>query len=142
MKKILALFFFLLFIPFAGAVEIQLESGRNADNKPEMNVGYVDVNALFEEHPLTARLKEEFMKEVDKRKQMEKDEHVKLVFFEGVLLSSATEVRQLRQDIENLKKNQNQPQILPQNQNQYLSSSLDYAVLVLLLLLQLSRLDD
>ena len=115
MKKILILLFFLALVPFAGAVEIQLDDVRKSDEKPEMNVGYVDVSALFEEHPMTARFKEDFMKEVDKRKQTEKDEHSKLDALESVLVSSTTEIKQLRQDIENIKKNQNQPQLLPQN---------------------------
>jgi Skp family chaperone for outer membrane proteins len=123
MKKILILLFFLVCVPFAGSVEIQLDKARSTEEKPEMNVGYVDVNALFEEHPMTVRLKEDFLKEADKRKQIEKAERLKLDALENVFVSSTTEVKQLRQDIENIKKNQNQPQFLPQSPSLQVSAT-------------------
>ena len=122
-KKISILLFFLACVPFAAAVQIQLDAVQNADNKAGMNVGYVEVNVLFEEHPMTARLKEEFLKEAEKRRQIDKEEYIKLKALENVFVSTTTEIRELRLDIENIKKNQNQPQILPQNPSVQVSTT-------------------
>jgi len=123
MRKILIALIILACAATVKAVEIQLDQVQNKEEKPGMNVGYVDVGELFEEHPMTARLKEEFLKEADKRKQAEKDFHSKITAMEGVVVSSTTEIKQLKQEIENLRKNQTQVLTVPQSQGAVLSSS-------------------
>lgn len=56
------------------AVEIPLDgvsSGSAAQNgqTSTMNVSYVDMEAVFSQHPMTKRMKAEFLQEVDKRKK-------------------------------------------------------------------------
>ncbi len=109
MKKYTLLFLlFGAFITVSQAADISLDNSPASENKTEVNVGYVDVNVLFKEHPMTAQMKEEFLKEADKRKQNYQDICNRLSVKENMLVSGAAELKQLKLDIENIKKNQTQ----------------------------------
>ncbi len=109
MKKVIAIFFLSLISACSGfAIEIQLNNNRNSENKPEMEIGYVDVNSLFSEHPMTARLKQDFLKEAAKRKQDMLEIHRTIKADEGIIISTATEIKTLRLTLESLKQGKTQ----------------------------------
>lgn len=109
MKKYTLLFLLLgVLITISQAADISLNNSPASEDKTEVNVGYVDVNVLFKEHPMTAQMKEEFLKEAEKRKQNYQDICNKLSAKENMLVSSTAELKQLKLDLENIKKNQTQ----------------------------------
>jgi Skp family chaperone for outer membrane proteins len=83
------------------AVEIPLDStggsAPQSGGQPQsVSVGYVDMDKVFAQHPMTKRLKEEFIAEVDKRKKEIADMQAAADKAQQVIVSSQTEVSQLK----------------------------------------------
>ncbi|MCX5778099.1 MAG: OmpH family outer membrane protein [Elusimicrobia bacterium] len=80
------------------AVDISLDpaGGTSAVNgqSPAVSIGYVDMDAVFAQHPMTKRLKEEFLAEVDKRKREIGTLQAAADALHQVIISSQTDINQ------------------------------------------------
>jgi len=90
----------------------QTESGRNGSG----GIAYLDIEQIFNEHPMTLRLKGEFEAEVDKRKKELSDIENSMKYIQGVITSTTTEINGLKAEAEQIKKaisdSQRQPQTI------------------------------
>jgi Skp family chaperone for outer membrane proteins len=85
------------------AVEIPLDRSVVSGNKETTAIGYVDIEKIFAEHPLKKRLQEEYMTEVDKRKNEIAQMDAVVRGLEKVVVSSATEVARAKLELDILK---------------------------------------
>jgi len=92
----------------AHSIEIPIEGGlsNNAaasdvkSSNSTSGIAYVDIEMIFNEHPMTQRLKGEFEAAVEKKKKELSDMEKSLKDFNGVMVSSAAEVTKLQDEIE------------------------------------------
>jgi len=102
------------------AVEIPLNGGvispgggtKGESKNSSAGIAYLDIEMIFNEHPMTARLKGEFEAEVAKRKKELSDMEGSIKYLQGVILSSTTEINKLKTEIDqvnNAIKEKNKP---------------------------------
>ncbi len=109
MKKIkLALLGLFLAVPSFG-VEISLDNFVVKGNQASNSIGYVDIEKVFANHPLTKRMQEEFNSEVAKRKKAVSDLQAAIDSMNASVKSSSTLVMQMKVELETLKSNLNSP---------------------------------
>jgi Skp family chaperone for outer membrane proteins len=92
----------------AAAIEIPLGTVRPAPEgaaAPEQSgaIAYVNVDKVFAEHPMTKRLKNEFLAEVEKRRKEIDDMQNAINEEQRVILSSATQVTQAKAQLQQLR---------------------------------------
>jgi len=92
-----------------GAVEISLNGFVVKGNQSSSSIGYVDIEKIFANHPLTKRLQEDFNAEADKRKQAMSDLQKAINDMQSSVKSSSTLVTQMKIELENMKSNLNSP---------------------------------
>jgi len=107
MKSIrLTLPFMLCFLAASHAMEIPLDgraqSTENGAAAAE-NFAYIDIERIFAEHPMTARFKEEFQHELDKRKTELQIMENEIAAQQRIVVSTGTEITKTRIQIELLK---------------------------------------
>src|SRR3989339_1620149 len=107
MKSIrLTLPFMLCFLAASHAMEIPLDgraqSTENGAAAAE-NFAYLDIERIFAEHPMTARFKEEFQRELDKRKSELGTMENEVAALQNIVISTGTEITKARIQIELLK---------------------------------------
>ena len=92
-------------IPLDGAVVNG--SGQNNTTKNSSSGGgiaYVDIELIFNEHPMTARLKGDFETEVEKRKKEFSTIESSMSMIQDVIVSSSAEITKLKAEIVQVKK--------------------------------------
>ena len=67
-------------------------------------IAYVDIEMIFNEHPMTQRLKGEFEAEVTKRKKELSDIEGSMKNIQNIIVSTTTEISNLNKEIEQVKK--------------------------------------
>lgn len=92
-------------VPPAYAVRINLDGpsasvGTGGTNK---NIGYVDIERVFESHPMKQRMHSEFLAEVEKCKKDQTDLQCVIDDNERVVISSSTVAERLRAEIAAMK---------------------------------------
>ena len=87
------------------AVEIPLDGriGTSAEGGGTASIGYVDIEKIFAEHPMTARVQAEFQAEVEQRKKEISDLERSVADLQRIIVSSTTEVARMRTELETLK---------------------------------------
>lgn len=95
MRAFTAVFIFVSFLCLAPlyAVRIPLDGvtqpGADGKSGPTDNIGFVDIEVLFNEHPMKKRLQDEFVAEANKRRNAIAGQEKKIQEFEKVIVSSA-----------------------------------------------------
>ncbi len=85
---------------------------NNSKGSSSGGIAYVDIEFIFNQHPMTARLKTEFEAEVDKRKKEFMLIESSMTSIQDVIVSSTAEISKLKAEIDQVKKaieEKNQP---------------------------------
>jgi len=86
------------------ALEIPLDGGGVINGKQATtNIGYVDMEKIFAEHPMTKRMQDDFQAEIDKRRKEIKDMEGSIADLQRVIVSSSSEITQIKAEIDTLK---------------------------------------
>lgn len=85
------------------SVEIPLDKQVTKDGQPIVTMGYVDIEKVFTEHPMTKRLRDEFYKAAEAKKASIKEAQDTIKRLETVIKSSTTQITQLKEELEKLK---------------------------------------
>ena len=110
-------------VEYASAVEIPLGmTGTliySSGTVPSMQgtagaIGYVDIDRVFREHPLTRRSRDEFKQEVEKRRKAIDAMQQSIADTEKTVLSSTTIMDQERAEVESLRSQPSQAPAKPQ----------------------------
>lgn len=89
---------------FAGAVRIDLDGSSAASGSGgTKNIGYVDIERVFESHPMKKRMHDEFLAEVDKLKKDQADLQTGIDAYDRIVVSSSTDAEKLRVEIAGMK---------------------------------------
>ncbi|MGA2090647.1 MAG: hypothetical protein ABSH12_04210 [Endomicrobiales bacterium] len=104
-NAVCALFFS---VSVVSAIEIPLDHPGGGTISPDgqtqsVSVGYVDMDVIFAQHPMTKRLKEEFLAEVDKRKKEIATMQATANTMEQVIVSSRAIIAQEKSSLNILK---------------------------------------
>ncbi|MBN1621955.1 MAG: OmpH family outer membrane protein [Endomicrobiales bacterium] len=99
---ILPLVFVILLITPAVTVEISLDE-QAADSDVLINVGYVDIEKVFEAHPMAKRLKEEFYQKAENKKLELQDAEAKISSLKKVVVSSTTMIDRMKEEVKVMK---------------------------------------
>ncbi|MHB9154778.1 MAG: OmpH/Skp family outer membrane protein [Endomicrobiales bacterium] len=81
---------------------------------PQGVIAYVDIEALFAEHPMRKRLQGEFLAEAEKRKKELAGLEGSIAAFEKIIASSTTEVNQAKNEAEDMAREAAKPPAQPQ----------------------------
>jgi Skp family chaperone for outer membrane proteins len=75
---------------------------RSADtgSTAKVNVGYVDIEKIFKEHPMTLRLKNECLQKADDKKKILTDMQNAVKLMNDMIITSTTVMNQLKSDLE------------------------------------------
>ena len=111
-KRTIILISLLIFCGRLGAVEISLDKFVVKGNQSSNSIGYVDIEKIFANHPLTKRLQEDFNAEADKKKQAMNDLQKAINDLQGAVKSSMTLVTQMEIELESMKNNLNAPVVV------------------------------
>jgi Skp family chaperone for outer membrane proteins len=76
-------------------------------------MGYVDIERVFQEHPMTKRMKEDFLNQAESRRKNIADIQANINSMKALVVSSSTIISRLKDEIEK-QKNQPPPQQLQQ----------------------------
>lgn len=102
--------FMLGFAEPSSAIEIPLDGGvitttgdKGAALSAPAGIAFVDIELIFNEHPMTARLKAEFEAEVDRRKRDFSVIESSIASVHEIIVSSQSEVNRLKKEIELVK---------------------------------------
>lgn len=99
------------------AVEISLDNFKVEGSKSSSNIGYVDMDKIFQSHPLTKRLQDDFAAEADKRKKVIDEAQKDISETERIISSSSTITIQVKIELDALRINfaqlQAQPAVQP-----------------------------
>jgi Skp family chaperone for outer membrane proteins len=102
------------------AVEIPLDGGViSASGSGEVKsapggIAYLDIEMIFNEHPMTARLKSEFETEVEKKKKELSDIEASMKLTQDIIVSTTTEISKLKTEVEQIRKAIEEAQKPPQ----------------------------
>jgi len=101
MKKLFLTFFFILSCTeIIFSIEIPIEESVINNNLKGANIAFVDIDAIFAQHPMTKRLKEEFQADAKKRKDEIKRLESEVISSEGIIISSHTQIDALKWQLE------------------------------------------
>ncbi|MBN1823976.1 MAG: OmpH family outer membrane protein [Endomicrobiales bacterium] len=66
-------------------------------------IGYVDIEKIFREHPMTERLKKKFISEIENKRKEIADMEAVMCAMQDVYISTSTEIKGLENDVATLK---------------------------------------
>lgn len=96
--------FILFFISTVFAMEIPVDSSPvSQENASTGNIAYLDIEKVFNEHPMTKRMKEEFKADAETRKKEIQDMEASIGQLQKVIVSTTTEMIQLKTQLALLK---------------------------------------
>jgi Skp family chaperone for outer membrane proteins len=90
-------------------VDISLDNFVVQGNKSSSAMGYVDIEKVFANHPLTKRLQDEFNAEVEKKKAAVGEQQKTIEDAKQVVKSSSTLIMQMKVELEQMRQNLNSP---------------------------------
>jgi Skp family chaperone for outer membrane proteins len=104
MLNLIVVFIVVIFTPLLSfSVEIPLdkhpEAVTNTTQQGSANIGYVDIDKVFAEHPMTKRLKDEFCITADKKKSELRSIQMEIGRLEQIIVSSTTIVNRSKEEI-------------------------------------------
>jgi len=91
-------------IPLGGSVIMQGEVKESAGKYAAVGIAYVDIEMIFNEHPMTQRLKSDFETAVANRKKELADMTTQIADMKRIMVSSTTEIDLLKNHVELMKK--------------------------------------
>jgi len=104
--KYISLLLIMSVVALSHAMEIPLDGRTRAAESgtpAAENFAYLDIERIFAEHPMTARFKEEFQRELDKRKSELGTMENEVAALQNIVISTGTEITKARIQIELLK---------------------------------------
>jgi len=99
-----AVFMTLFLTQPASAVRIPLDKASESQTATKtLTMGYVDIERVFQEHPMTKRMKEDFLSQAESRRKNIADIQNSITTMKSVIISSSALVSKLKDDIEQQK---------------------------------------
>jgi len=90
-------------IPLDGAVVAPGQAKDNNVKYSAAGIAYVDIEMIFNEHPMTARLKHEFEATVEVKKKELSDMESQINDMKNVIISTSTQIDKLKIHVELMK---------------------------------------